>query len=126
MGPFVAGLAVLLPLTLFRPSRWVAVAWCWLVAGYLAVVIGPRAEPHYLITGFASLAVVVGIVCEAVFAPSLVMGQEAPVYALPAALSYQHFSLPAHGFNTFPSATMYRSDQPKNRRCESPKESRSR
>ncbi|MFQ5666503.1 MAG: hypothetical protein ACE5I7_08730 [Candidatus Binatia bacterium] len=64
MWPFAGAIAVLVPLTILRPSRWIAVAWLWLLASYLVVVVGPRYEWHYLMSSFPALALTVGIVFE--------------------------------------------------------------
>lgn len=40
--PYLAAVALLVPLTLLRPSRWMVIGWAWTVAGYFAMVVGPR------------------------------------------------------------------------------------
>ncbi len=64
MWPFTAALALLLVLTLARPSRPVLVVWLWLASSYVAVVIGPRSEEHYLILFFPALALAAGMAFE--------------------------------------------------------------
>lgn len=64
MWPFVAAIGGLAVLTLLRPSRWVLVAWAWLVAAAFAVWIGPFAENHYLVMTLPALALTAGIVAE--------------------------------------------------------------
>lgn len=60
--PFVAAVAILVPLTAVRPSRWAAIAWSWLVASYAAETSG--ASYHYLMFMFPALAISVGITFE--------------------------------------------------------------
>lgn len=67
MWPFVGAVGVLVPLTLLRPSRWVATVWAWLLAASLAVLVGPAGEAHYLVMTLPALALTVGIVCELVW-----------------------------------------------------------
>jgi hypothetical protein len=64
MWPFFAGVAMIVPLTLIRPSRWIAVMWLWVLASYVAVVAGPRSEWHYLMLLFPGLSLAVGIGVE--------------------------------------------------------------
>jgi 4-amino-4-deoxy-L-arabinose transferase-like glycosyltransferase len=64
MWPFLAAIAALLPLTVLRRSRWMVIAWTWLFAASMTVLVGPAGENHYLVMTLPALALIVGIVCE--------------------------------------------------------------
>ncbi len=64
MWPFLVALAGLVVFTLWRPDRWCAVAWTWLIAAVLAIAIGPRAERHYVMFALPALAIGAGVVAE--------------------------------------------------------------
>lgn len=78
MWAFAGSIVALVPLTLFRFSRWSVVAWFWLLACYLATVIGPRREVHYIICFLPSLALVVGIAFDALFGDSAERERDRP------------------------------------------------
>ncbi len=64
MWPYLGAVAVLALRTLWRPTRWVATAWAWLLAAALAVLLGPYAENHYLVMALPALALAAGIAGE--------------------------------------------------------------
>lgn len=65
---YLAAVVLLLPLTVLRPSRWMAVAWAWAITAYFAAVVGPRGEVHYLWMAWPAQAVVLGLVLECTLA----------------------------------------------------------
>ena len=62
--PFSVTLALLVPLTLLRPSRWLWLTWLWLALSYAVAVTSPRSEHHYIILIFPALAITAGMVFE--------------------------------------------------------------
>ena len=64
MWPYIGAVGVLALRTLWRPTRWVATAWAWLLAASWAVLLGPYAENHYLVMSLPALALAAGIAGE--------------------------------------------------------------
>lgn len=64
MWPFVAAIGILVPLTVLYPSRLTVVTWLWVLTAYMAAVVGPLREWHYLMSALPALAIAVGTAIE--------------------------------------------------------------